>query len=303
MAVRSTGRLRLREDDVAGYLFMLPALAILGVFLIGPLLYQFYLSLFDYDILAPQNARFIGLANYMEALTRDPIVWRSLKNILIYAAGVVPTQMIIALGLAVLVNSRIRTGKTAFRTIFFLPTVTSVVVVSFIFLFIYSSNGILNYLLQPFGVAARNWMQDPRTALPSIMATAVWSTVGQYFVINLAGLQDIPEHLYEAAAIDGATPWQQFRYITFPLLAPTTFFIATMSTIGTLQVFDQMYLMTGGEGGPANSTMTMVLYIYKNVFGGYFRVGYGSALAVILFLIILVLTLIQRRFFGREVQY
>lgn len=301
--MRSTGRLRLREDDVAGYLFMLPALAILGVFLIGPLLYQFYLSLFDYDILAPQNARFIGLANYMEALTRDPIVWRSLKNILIYAAGVVPTQMIIALGLAVLVNSRIRTGKTAFRTIFFLPTVTSVVVVSFIFLFIYSSNGILNYLLQPFGVAARNWMQDPRTALPSIMATAVWSTVGQYFVINLAGLQDIPEHLYEAAAIDGATPWQQFRYITFPLLAPTTFFIATMSTIGTLQVFDQMYLMTGGEGGPANSTMTMVLYIYKNVFGGYFRVGYGSALAVILFLIILVLTLIQRRFFGREVQY
>lgn len=295
-------RVRLSEDHVTAYLFMLPALVILGVFLIGPLLYQVYLSLFDYDILAPQNSHFVGLGNYVEALTRDPLVWRSLRNIFLYAGGVVPTQMVIALGLSLLVNARIR-GKTFFRTAFFLPTVTSVVVVSFIFLYIYASNGLLNYFLTPLGIPARNWMQDPRTALPAIMATAIWSTVGQFMVINLAGLQEIPEHLYEAASIDGATPWQQFRFVSWPLLRPTTFFIATMSIIGTLQVFDQMYLMTNGEGGPANSTMTMVLYIYKNVFGGYFRVGYGSALAVILFLIILVLTLLQRRFFGQEVQY
>lgn len=290
------------EDTVTGYLFVLPAMMILGIFLIGPLLYQFYLSLFDYDLLAPMNARFVGLGNYVEALTKDPLVWRALRNILIYAAGVIPTQMVIALGLALMVNAPIR-GKTFFRGAFFLPTVTSVVVVSFIFLYIFASNGLLNYILSPLGLEPRNWMEDPRTALPAIMATAIWSTVGQFMVINLAGLQEIPDHLYEAAAIDGATSWQRFRFVTWPLLRPVTFFIATMSIIGTLQVFDQMYLMTNGEGGPADSTMTMVLYIYKNVFGGYFRVGYGSALAVILFLIILILTLFQRRFFGQEIQY
>jgi multiple sugar transport system permease protein len=242
------------------------------------------------------------MGNYVEALTRDPVVVRSLKNIFLYAAGVVPTQMLIALGLSLMVNGPLR-GKAFFRTSFFLPTVTSVVVVSFIFLYIYATNGLLNQFLAPLGIEPRNWMQNPKTALPAIMATAVWSTVGQYFVINLAGLQEIPSTYYEAAAVDGATGWHKFRYITWPLLQPTTFFIATMSIIGTLQVFDQMYLMTGGEGGPANATMTMLLYIYKNVFGGYFRVGYGSALAVILFVIILVLTLLQRRFFGKEVQY
>jgi multiple sugar transport system permease protein len=292
----------LNEDTVTGYLFVLPAMMILGIFLIGPLLYQFYLSLFDYDLLAPMDARFVGLDNYVEALTKDPLVWRALRNILIYAVGVIPIQMVIALGLALMVNTPIR-GRTFFRGAFFLPTVTSVVVVSFIFLYIFASNGLLNYILSPMGLEPRNWMEDPRTALPAIMATAIWSTVGQFMVINLAGLQEIPDHLYEAAAIDGATSWQRFRFVTWPLLRPVTFFIATMSIIGTLQVFDQMYLMTNGQGGPADSTMTMVLYIYKNVFGGYFRVGYGSALAVILFLIILILTLFQRRFFGQEIQY
>ncbi len=289
------------QEIVTGYVFLVPALIILGTFVIAPILYAGYLSFFRYDILSPQNTAFIGFENYLEAF-RDPVFIKSVKNVIFYAAGVVPTQMVIALMLGLAVTSGVK-GQNFFRVAYFIPTVTSSVVVSIMFLYIYSTTGLLNHILGWFGIPPHNWMEDVRTALPSIMAMNVWSTVGQYMVIFSAGLNDIPDVFYEAAKVDGATYWQRFRHITLPLLKPTTLFISTMSIIGTLQLFDQAYLMTDGNGGPNDATMTVVLYIYKNAFGGYFRMGYASAISVLLLLLILVLTLIQKKWFGEEVQY
>ena len=289
------------QDILTAYLFLVPTLVVLGTFFIGPLLYAFYLSFFNYDILSPETASFIGLGNYREAL-KDPVFLKAAKNVLIYAAGVVPTQMVIALFLGLIVTAGVK-GQNIFRVAYFIPTVTSSVVVSIMFLYIYSSGGILNAILGWFGIPPTNWMENVRTALPSIMLMNVWSTVGQYMVIFTAGLNDIPDSYYEAAKVDGAGYWTRLRYITLPLLRPITLFVSTMSIIGTLQLFDQAYLMTNGQGGPADATMTVVLYIYKNAFGGYFRMGYASALAVVLFVVIMVLTFIQKKWFGEEVQY
>ncbi|WP_374711591.1 carbohydrate ABC transporter permease [Symbiobacterium terraclitae] len=296
---------RLRSQKVqeiaTAYLFLVPAIVILGTFVIGPVLYAIYLSFFDYDILSPETARFIGLGNYFEAF-RDPVFKKAFTNVVIYAAGVVPTQMVIALILALMVTTGVR-GQNFFRVAYFIPTVTSSVVVSIMFLYIYSKTGLLNHILGWFGIPPVSWMENARTALLSIMMMNVWSTVGQYMVLFTAGLNDIPDSYYEAAMVDGATYWQRLRYITLPLLRPTTLFVSIMSVIGTLQLFDQPYLMTNGQGGPADATMTVVLYVYKNAFGGYFRMGYASALATILFVVILALTYIQKRWFGEEVQY
>lgn len=289
------------QDIFTAYLFLVPTLVVLGTFIIGPVLYAIYLSAFNYDILSPETAKFIGLGNFKEAL-RDPVFLRAVKNVLIYAAGVVPTQMVIALLLALLVTAGVK-GQNLFRVAYFIPTVTSSVVVSIMFLYIYSTGGLLNHILGWFGIPPTNWMENAHTALPSIMMMNVWSTVGQYMVIFTAGLNDIPDTFYEAATVDGAGYWKRLRYITLPLLRPTTLFVSTMSIIGTLQLFDQAYLMTNGQGGPADATMTVVLYIYKNAFGGYFRMGYASALAVLLFLVILGLTYVQKRWFGEEVRY
>lgn len=290
------------QDILTAYLFLVPALFILGIFVIGPVLYALYLSFFNYDILSPETAAFIGLGNYKEALMKDPVFRQAFRNVVFYAAGVVPTQMVIALLLALMVTMGTR-GQNFFRVAYFIPTVTSSVVVSIMFLYIYSTTGLLNTILGWFGIPPTNWLENSSTALPSIMAMNVWSTVGQYMVIFMAGLNDIPDSYYEAAKVDGASYWQRFRYITLPLLKPTTLFISTMSIIGTLQLFDQAYLLTNGQGGPAGATMTVVLYIYKNAFGGYFRMGYASAISVLLFLVILVLTFIQKKWFGEEVQY
>lgn len=289
------------QELLAAYIFLIPALVVLGTFFVGPLLYAVYLSFFNYDILSPETAQFIGLGNFKEAF-KDPVFIKAAKNVLIYAAGVVPTQMVIALILALLVTSGVR-GQSIFRVAYFIPTVTSSVVVSIMFLYIYSTGGLLNSLLGWFGIPPTNWMENVKTALPSIMMMNVWSTVGQYMVLFTAGLSDIPDSFYEAAKVDGASYWQRLRFITLPLLKPTTLFVSTMSVIGTLQLFDQAYLMTNGQGGPADSTMTVVLYVYKNAFGGYFRMGYASALAVILLVAILILTYLQKRWFGEEVRY
>lgn len=294
------GRARLQEV-LAGYLFAAPAVSILTFFIALPIVYVAYLSLFDYDLLSPEKARWIGLGNYRAALD-DPVFRIALRNVVFYTLGVVPTQVAIALVLALFLSWGVR-GQSLFRISYFLPTVTSSVVVSFMFLYIYSNTGLLNWLLTRLGLPPHNWMQEVRLALPSIMAMNVWSTVGQLLVLSLAGLGEIPASLYEAALVDGAGTWQRLRYVTLPLLRPTLLFVVVVSTIGCMQVFDQMYLMTGGTGGPANATMTLVLYIWKNAFGGYFEVGYASALSFILFALILGLAIVQYRMLGKEVQY
>ncbi|MFC4075671.1 carbohydrate ABC transporter permease [Salinithrix halophila] len=280
-----------------GYLFTLPVIVSLTVFLIGPILYAFYLSFQQFTFLNPDLSQFVGWDNYMRLL-QDKRFHTALKNTSFYSLGVVPVQVSIALLLALIVNSRLR-GKTFFRVAYFLPTVTSTVAVSVMFLFLFKRDGLVNAFLSLFGVEGRSWMLDIDFALPSIMLMAVWTTVGQFMVIYLAGLQDIPSDLYDAAEVDGAGPFRQFWHITLPLLKPTTFFIVVMSIIGTFQVFDQMYVISKGEGGPLDSTLTVVLYLYNVAFKD-FEMGYASAIAFFLFAVILVLTLIQRKFFGEE---
>ncbi|MBX6351720.1 MAG: sugar ABC transporter permease [Thermoflavifilum sp.] len=284
------------EQALHGYLFLLPALTELAVFLIGPILYAFYISFFRFSFLDPQNAQFVGLRNYVH-LFQDPEFLRALWNVTLYSIGVVPTQTAIALWLALLVH-HIR-GKSFFRVAYYIPTITSTVAVSVIFVFLFQPDGLVNHLLRPFGVPAINYFNSPMFALPAMMVMAVWSTVGQFMVIYLAGLQDIPPEIYEAAAIDGARGWTMLRHITIPLLRRTTFLVVVMSLIGTFQVFDQMYVISGGTGGPLDSTLSVVLDIFNKGFKS-MQMGYASAMAFVLFAIILVLTLIQHAVLGRE---
>ncbi|QQE79917.1 carbohydrate ABC transporter permease [Alicyclobacillus sp. SO9] len=284
------------EQAMAGYLFILPAIAALSVFLIGPIFYALYISFFKFSFLDPQNAHFIGFANYVR-LFHDPLFLRALLNTSIYSFGVVPIQTAISLFLALIVN-KIK-GKTFFRLAYYLPTVTSTVAVSVMFLFIFEPQGLLNRFLGLFGIHGPNYFNNPDFALPSIMAMAIWATVGQFMIIYLAGLQDIPDDVYEAAELDGAHGWRMLTSITVPLLRRTTFLVVVMSLIGSFQVFDQMYVISGGNGGPLNSTLSVVLDLFNQAFKNQ-NMGYASAMAFVLFVIILILTLVQNFALGRE---
>ncbi|KXZ39259.1 carbohydrate ABC transporter membrane protein 1, CUT1 family (TC 3.A.1.1.-) [Alkalithermobacter thermoalcaliphilus JW-YL-7 = DSM 7308] len=292
-----------KREKIDGWLFVLPFVISYLIFFVGPLIVAFILSFKEYsflDQISIMEAKWVGLDNYIHAF-KDPVFRKALLNTTIYSIGVVPTQLIIALVLALIVNSDIK-GKTFFRAAYYIPTVTSTVAVSVMFMFIFKTDGLLNKILQTFGFEAYNWFGDINLALPSIMMMAVWSSVGLYMIIFLAGLQDIPDSLYEAALIDGANKWQQFWHVTLPLLRPTFFFNLVVSMIGTFQVFDQAYVVSGGNGGPLNSTMTVVLYLYRTGFRDY-KMGYACAIAFILFSIIFVLTMIQKKLFGEETQY
>lgn len=284
------------EEAMTGYLFILPAVVSLAVFLIGPIIYAFVISFQKFSFLNPSAATFVGLGNYLHLL-RDPEFRRALLNTSIYAVGVVPVQTALALFLALIVNNI--KGKTFFRVAYYLPTVTSTVAVSVMFIFIFEPSGLLNKLLLVFGIVGPNYFNSPTFALPAIMLMAVWSSVGQYMIFYLAGLQDVPAEVYEAAAIDGATGWKLTQYITIPLVRRTTFLIVVVSLIGTYQVFDQVYVISGGTGGPLNSTMSVMLDIFNKGFKS-MQMGYASAMAFVLFFIILILTIIQQRFLGQE---
>ncbi|WP_018131201.1 carbohydrate ABC transporter permease [Effusibacillus pohliae] len=289
--------MRTRGDLLTGYLFVLPVAVSLTVFLIGPIFYAFYISFHEFSFLAPDQATWVGLENYVK-LFHDPRFLKAVANTSFYSLGVVPVQICIALLLALIVDSKIK-GKTFFRVVYFLPTVTSTVAVSVMFLYLFKNDGIVNLLLSKLGIPTVDWFNSIHFALPATMMMAIWTTVGQFMVIYLAGLQDIPNELYEAAEVDGATPWQKLRFITWPMLRPTTFFVLIMSIIGTFQVFDQMYVISKGEGGPQDATLTVVFYLYRAAFKD-FNMGYASAMAFVLFLIILALTLIQKKFFKEE---
>lgn len=221
---------------------------------------------------------------------------RALLNTSIYAVVVVPVQTAIALFLALIVNSI--KGKTFFRVVYYLPTVTSTVATSLMFMFIFEPQGLLNSFLKLFGIHGPNYFNSPTFALPAIIALAVWSSVGQFMIIYLAGIQDLSDEVYEAAALDGATGWKLLRHITLPLLRRTTFLNVVLSLIGCFQVFDQMYVISGGTGGPLNSTLSVVLDLYNQATSG--NMGYASAIGIALFIIILILTLIQKLIFERE---
>ncbi|MDZ8085779.1 MAG: sugar ABC transporter permease [Nostoc sp. DedQUE12b] len=284
-------------EDLAGYMFMMPTILVLGTFVVLPILYAVFLSLQKVQLLGGIEYEFIGFRNFTR-LAEDERVWIALRNTAEYVAIVVPTQTILALILAVTLNSGIR-GKNWWRILYFLPTVTSSAVLTLIFMWIYNTDGLLNDFLAFMGLPIYNWLGDPAVALKGIVIMNIWSTAPFFMVIYLAALQDIPQTLYEAAELDGADGWQQFIRITLPLLKPVTFFVATVGVIGTFQLFDQSYIFSGGTGGPNNATLTVVLLIYQAVFRN-LQMGYAAAIAFLLAAVIIVITLIQRRLFGGE---
>jgi multiple sugar transport system permease protein len=276
-------------ESITGYLFLLPDLLGLLIFLIIPIAYAFFISLHDWDGLSPM--RWNGFDNYLN-LFSDTQFWASLKITAIYTLIYVPVVYAISLGLALLVNQRLPFMRF-FRTIFFVPVVLSLVVSSLMWKYIFDERaGLLNFLIGLIGIQPQAWLGSVELALPSIIIVSVWIQMGYFMVIFIAGLQDIPREYYEAARIDGANRWQMFFRITLPLLKPTSLFVIVISLIASFQVFDQIWVMT--RGGPARATEATAVYIYQQAFQ-YLHLGYGSAVAFVLFVVILSCSLIQFR--------
>lgn len=282
---------RKRLEQLTGYGFLLPDLLGLLVFVIVPIGYAFFISLHEWNALSPM--RWTGFSNYQDLWT-DRQFWHSLKITAIYTVSYVPILYVVSLGLALLVNQRLP-FMPFFRTLFFIPVVLSLVVSSLMWKYIFDERaGLLNYLIGFLGIAPQSWLGSIELALPAIITVSVWIQMGYFMVIFIAGLQDVPGIYYDAAKIDGASAWQSLWYITLPLLRPTSLFVVVISLIGSFQVFDQIWVMT--RGGPANATQVTVVYIYQQAFQ-YLNLGYGSAMAFALFLIILVFSLFQFRVF------
>jgi multiple sugar transport system permease protein len=275
-----------RQEEIAGYLAISPWLVGLLLFTAGPILASFFLSFTRYDIINPPQ--WIGLGNYERIFTVDRDFRQSLRVTLLFAAVTLPLSLILGLGLSLLLNLKLR-GMNVYRTLFYLPAVLPTVAVTLLWVWLFNSEfGMINWLLSKAGIEGPNWFQHPRYALPALMIMSLWG-VGGSAVIYLAGLQNIPPHLYEAAAIDGANPWWRFWKITIPLLTPTIFFQLVLGLIGSFQAFVTAYVAT--SGGPRKSTLFYMLYLYQKAFLT-FQMGYGSALAWILAVIILICTLL-----------
>jgi multiple sugar transport system permease protein len=264
-----------------------PSVAGMAIFVLGPILGSLALSFTNWDMFA--DIEWVGFANYFKAIG-DPAVRTALGNTMLFILGYLPPVVGIGLCLALLLN-RAFPGRTLFRAIYFIPVVTSWVAVSLVWKWLLNPEfGLVNYGLSLMGIEGPGWLYDPQWAMAGIVLTSVWKDIGFVMVIYLAGLQEIPDNLYEAAAIDGIHPLNVFWRITLPLLAPTTFFVTTISLINSFQVFDQVWIMT--EGGPAGATSVVMELIYKNAFR-YYQMGYASAISWLLFAIIFAITIVQ----------
>jgi multiple sugar transport system permease protein len=335
---------RRMQDAFAGYAFMSPAMIVLIVFLILPMLVALFFSFTNWDGITPLTSanpyEWEGLQNYGRLLVeegrRQEIFFTSLKNTIYFVLGVVPAQTLLALGLATIVNQRWLKAKGFFRTAFYFPSITSSVVISIIFMWMFTKDGLINTLIQGvfpdynsvtwlndsnglfhnilglFGVTRNSvdwarteflsvdlwsWISGPSVTMMTIMILNTWTTIGTLMVIYLAALQNIPSSVYEAAVVDGANRWQTFTRITFPLLRPTTFFVVTLGLIGTFQVFDQIFVIS--SGGPNNTTLTIAYLVYRSGFTDQ-RMGLAAATAIVLFVIIFAFTLVQRRLVGEQ---
>jgi multiple sugar transport system permease protein len=335
-----------RSEALTGYAFMTPAMLVLIVFLIVPLIAAVYFSLTNWNGVRPLNTanpyEIVGLRNYQNLLISGRRVqdfYVAMKNTLYYVIGVVPTQTVIALVLAVILNQKWLKGRGFFRTAFYFPSITSSVVISLIFIFLFTKGGPVNGMLQAIfpnftpvtwldnadgvlhnilgliginrstigawgsteflNITLWDWLSGPSVTMLMIMLLAIWTTIGTMMVIYLAALQNIPSQVFEASQVDGASTWQTFRYITLPLLRPTTFFIVTLGLIGTFQVFDQVYVVS--KGAPQDTTLTMAYLVYRNAFNTQApSMGLASATAIVLFIIIFIFTLLQRRITGDD---
>jgi len=277
------------------YLFLLPACSLIGGFVLYPALQALLTSFTSFNMITP--AEWVGAANYRR-LAADPFFWSALRNSLLYLLVAVPVLVVAPIGLAVLVD-RALPGVRLFRALFYLPVVTSLVISGLIWKWVYEERGLLNYVLQATGLVAEPvaFLTDPGNALFAVMAVTVWSGMGYYMVIYLAGLQAIPRHLYEVAEVEGVSGWQQFIHITLPLLRPSMAVVAVMSSIAAMKVFEEIYVMT--QGGPMDASKTLVYFIYETAFSE-FEMGLASAAGVVLFGITLILSLINLRLLKRR---
>lgn len=287
-------------EIIYSYCFLLPALLLIIASIIYPLLQSFLMSFQNINLLNIDQRNYVGFNNYYQLLN-DPQFNRSLRTTIIFVTIVVPIQSAIALILATLLNQIVRL-KAFFRTIYFIPYVTSTVAVTVVFMRLFTRGGILTNFFTKFGIPNVTWFANMSLALPFLSIIYVWMNVGFYTLLFLTGLQTIPAELYEAAAIDGANFFQKFRNITIPMLRPFTLLVLATGIISAFQIFDQAYVLSRGGtlGSPAGATMTMVVYIYAQAFR-YNNLGYGNAAAVLLFFIVLGITLLLRRGFKEEI--
>jgi multiple sugar transport system permease protein len=303
-AAKPAARINARNEALAGYSLIIVPMIFFLVLQIGSLLLAAFISVWDWHVVRGP-VEFVALDNFARMFS-DPIFHQAARNTVYYALVWVPLTMAVGLSLAVVVNQKIR-GQTFFRAAFYFPAIASSAAITTLWLFLVSDQGLFNDLRGALGLNPifqflgfgpnHDWIGDYRTALNAIIVLNVWTTSGTFMLFYLASLQSISNEVYEAAAIDGATAWKAFRHITFPLLRPGHFFVATVGLIGALQLFDQSYIAGGASGAPANALMTIVLYLYNALFIQILP-GYAAAVGIALFVIILGGTLIQRRIFG-----
>lgn len=275
------------SDTFWAFVLLLPNLLGFVIFIVFPVVASFFLSFSEWDLLSPM--KFVGVNNYVN-LVSDETFWKVLWNTFYFTLGTVPVGIALALLLAVALNKKIR-GVKLFRAMYFLPVISSTVAVAIVWQWMYNPHfGLLNYILSLIGIDGPLWLSSTTWAMPAVIITSIWKGLGFNMLLFLAGLQGIDAQYYEAAKIDGANSVRQFVHITIPLLSPTTFFVTVMCIINSFQVFDQIHVMT--QGGPARSTSVLVHYLYQNAFQ-YFKMGYASAIAYVLFIIVFVVTMLQ----------
>jgi len=300
-SVRRPGRSRWERlaynENFWAYLFLTPTIIGLLVFSVGPILAALYFSLTKWNVVSAPIWQ--GVANYQKLL-RDALFWTALRNTFRYMLGFIPLSMSVSLVLAVALNQRVRL-QSLFRTLYFTPSVCSIVAMAIVWRLMFDRDlGLLNYLLGFVGVERVPWLMTPRTAMPAVIIMSVWQGIGFPTLLWLAGLQGVPQSYYDAAEVDGAGRWAIFRYVTWPFLTPTGFFMLILACINSFQVFQQTFILT--QGGPRRSTYTLVYQIYDKAFRN-FEMGYACALAYVLFASVLVFTFFQFRLQRRWVRY
>ena len=282
-----------KQEALLGWLFISPALIGFGIFTFGSMLYSLYLSFTDYNLMAKPNL--VGLSNYARAFKQDQYFYPYFGNTLFFVITLVPIVLVFSLALALLINKKTGMMTKFYRVALFLPSITSTVAISMVWIWIFNPDmGIMNNILDALGVQnPPMWLSDPKWSKPALVIMRVWQMGGYYMLMFLTGLKTIPENLYEAANMDGATPWQKLTKITLPMLANTTFVVVIMLVIEAFNMFESIFIMT--QGGPVGSTSTIMYYIYEQGFMNY-NMGYASALAWIFFALIMIVTMIQYRF-------
>lgn len=291
--------MRPRRSSTAsyGWEFIAPALLLIGLFVVVPCVWGIGLSFTRYDAIGPVH--YAGLENYRR-MASDPLVPLTLKRTAAYVLFTLPVGLVLALGIALALHAKWFRGRSVVRGLYFLPNVTSLAAVAFVWQWLMNPDfGLLNAALRRAGLPGLGWLGDPNLAMPSVAMVSIWQGLGFTILVYLSGLRAIPEEVHEAARIDGAGGWAAFRNVTWPLLMPTTMFLTIMGVIGGFQVFQSVFIMTGG--GPLDTTRVYLYYLYQVAFQN-LEMGYASAMAVLLFAIVMVLTLAQWAFYGRRLQ-